>query len=141
MKEPTSESVAQRKSAFRQVQLGAYIARALLVEDRTAFERLRLEQSAEGAAAAELETQFLWGAFSELVERSPPLPAPASERVKLQLIRFLTQQRGFPAKQAIAMAQAVEVLRDVADPSFERAQASGREAIVSNSDFLGQFIG
>jgi hypothetical protein len=110
-------------------------ARALVAGQRAA-----LECAAAGGAVtlpadvlADVEAQFLWGVYSELVASGPAAPANGFDRVVAHLINHFAATRDLSFAAAKAKAHEVEDLFNQGEPLFEAIAERGRLAATDGS--------
>jgi len=138
-KDATAELEARAKES---IELGRARAAGIL-ETQAAGLTFRCTQNAEFAAFAEeavrrkvflsMEMQFLWGYFFMHVQEFD-LPTNGYDRIKLHLIDWLMNERGYSFEGARDNANEIEDLYNSADPLFESISALGKEAFTKHSD-------
>lgn len=116
---------------------------ASILETQAAGLAFRCTQNAELAAFAEeavrrkvflsMEMQFLWGYFFMHVQEFD-LPTNGYDRIKLHLIDWLINERGYSFEGARDNANDIESLYNEADPVFESISALGKEAFAKHGD-------
>ncbi|MBL8643488.1 MAG: hypothetical protein JNK21_06115 [Rhodospirillaceae bacterium] len=128
--------------AKESIELGRERA-ARILETQAAALAFRSTQDAEFAAFAEeairrhvflsMEMQFLWGYFFMHVQEFD-LPTNGFNRIKLHLIDWLMNERGYSFESARDNANEIEDLYNAADPLFESISALGKEAFAKHGD-------
>lgn len=106
-------------------------ARAIAAGQRAAL------QCAAAAGAPQLprdvlddvESQFLWGVYSELLARGPATAIGGHDAVIAHLIHHFAADRGLDFETARATARGVEDLFNQAEPLFESIAERGRLAV------------
>lgn len=123
------------QAAAEHMQLGLVVSRDLVTRQRAAFDSARAELGRLPRDVMEsVESQFLFGVFTELVAEGPKLPTNGFARVVLHLAHYLTAERGLSLAEARDQALAVRDLYDHAEPLFEAIAERGRQAYRSGGD-------
>jgi hypothetical protein len=112
---------------------GVLLARGLIARQRAALDAAAPQPTYSEKLLADIELQFAWGIFTEIVGRGRPGKATAHDSVVLHMMHFLVAEQGLTPVEAREKAMALERLYDEAEPLFQTIAARGRLAYLGDS--------
>ena len=107
---------------------GVLLTRGLIARQRAALDEAAPQPVYSEELLADVELQFAWGIFTEIVCRGRPGKSTAHDSVVLHTMHFLVADRGMTPVDARGRTMELERLYDQADPLFEMIAARGRLA-------------
>lgn len=119
-----AQEIAAKESARR----AADLAEQIMARESAALYEDGLGGLLDDRLMLSIEMQFLWGVFHELVQEYPHLPTNGFVRIKLHLIRYLMDARGYSFEHARDEANVIDGLYNEANEYFDTISSYGKDA-------------
>lgn len=118
---------AHKAAAEEETARARDLAQQIMERERAALDAEGVGNLFDDEIMLDIELQFLWGVFRELVQEYPGLPTNGFDRVKLHLIMRLMDAHGYSFEAARDEAISVEGLYNKADELFDALAGLGQK--------------